>query len=434
VPVAPIVVLGMHRSGTSLAASLLADAGLDVGQRLVGADASNPRGHFEDDDFHRFDQRVLRALCADSDGWVAATLTAPTEEWVSRARALAAEKQARGRPWGWKDPRTVPLLPLWRQAVPDAWYAIVYRNPWEVVDSLFRRGDAAFDHDAELAVRVWQHYNSLLADLARSAPDRCVVANVDAVVADPARWVAAVAARTSVPLAATGRGVVDSSLQHGRRARAFADVVRRWYPEVIATYDALQRLAPDWAGSGPAAPHALALASGEAAREAMANWRDAVAPAVRRSGVAARDPHAQDAWLLSLNADANVALLLRSADGGTFRVAIERAGSGNLWDIQLRRRHVPIVAGVTYELAFRARASAPRRIAFGVNGGDYRSIGLFEEAQLGESWQRFAASFVATASDEAHVDVGADAASVDLADVVLRRAADRVVIASGQPR
>lgn len=425
----------MHRSGTSLAASLLADAGLDVGERLLGAHASNPRGHFEDEDFLEFDRRVLRDLGADSDGWVATALPAPSAEWVGRAQALVAGKQASGRPWGWKDPRTVPLLPLWRQALPEAWYAIVYRPPWEVVDSLFRRGDVAFDADPELAVRVWQHYNAVLLDLAHAVPDRCVVAHVDAVAANPAGWVAAVAARTSLPLAAPGAGVVDPSLQHGGRARAFADVLRRWYPDVLATYDALERVASAWAGPRRAARPGTATTNGLDAREAMSAWREAVAPPSRRTGPSGHDPHAHDAWLLSLNADANTATLLRSPDGNTFRVAIDRAGTANLWDIQLRRRDVPIDGGVTYELAFRVRATVPRPIAFGVNGRDYRSIGLYEEATVGEAWQSFAASFVATTSDAAgdlHFDVGANSEAVELADVTLRRVVDRVVIAASR--
>ena len=47
----PIIIAGMHRSGTSLAASLLQSAGLDVGERLMEGNWSNPRGHFEDLDF-----------------------------------------------------------------------------------------------------------------------------------------------------------------------------------------------------------------------------------------------------------------------------------------------------------------------------------------------------------------------------------------------
>lgn len=436
---APLVVLGMHRSGTSLATSLLAGAGLDVGQRLLGAHASNPRGHFEDEDFLEFDRLVLRQVGADSDGWVVAPLPSPPTEWVSRARALVERKRASGRPWGWKDPRTVPLLPLWRAAAPDATFVIVYRKPWEVVDSLFRRGDAAFNADAELAVHVWQHYNDLLLALVRSAPERCLVSNIDAIAADPAAWVRAVAEHAGVPLAQPGDGVVDPSLRHGARALVFADVLRQWYPGVIETFEALERIASRRGELDVPSSRARVEAPAGGARRAMETWRDAVVPPPS-PGTAAVDQGGaplRGTWLLGTNADGVVAVLMRSADDAAFSVAIERAGTANLWDIQLRRPGVPLEAGVTYEMAFRARASADRRVAFGVNTRDYRSIGLYEEVTLSVAWQELRATFVAAESDDAgelHFDVGASTASVDLADVMLRRLPDGAVIAGVRDR
>jgi hypothetical protein len=47
-PGPPIVVTGMHRSGTSLSASILAALGVAMGEQLLPADAANPRGYFED--------------------------------------------------------------------------------------------------------------------------------------------------------------------------------------------------------------------------------------------------------------------------------------------------------------------------------------------------------------------------------------------------
>lgn len=55
-----IVVAGMHRSGTSLVASLCADAGVDMGARLLGPGPGNPRGHYEDLDV--LSERIRRAF------------------------------------------------------------------------------------------------------------------------------------------------------------------------------------------------------------------------------------------------------------------------------------------------------------------------------------------------------------------------------------
>ncbi len=41
---------------------------------------------------------------------------------------------------------------------------LIYRSPWEVVDSLYRRGDKAFVDQPELAVKMWMHYNYKILD------------------------------------------------------------------------------------------------------------------------------------------------------------------------------------------------------------------------------------------------------------------------------
>ena len=54
-----IAITGMHRSGTSLLANLLNQAGLSLGEKLLGPMDSNPKGHFEDYDFLKFHKELL---------------------------------------------------------------------------------------------------------------------------------------------------------------------------------------------------------------------------------------------------------------------------------------------------------------------------------------------------------------------------------------
>ena len=42
-----LLILGMHRSGTSLLSSLVQSLGINIGDRLVCADMHNPAGYFE---------------------------------------------------------------------------------------------------------------------------------------------------------------------------------------------------------------------------------------------------------------------------------------------------------------------------------------------------------------------------------------------------
>jgi len=93
----PLIILGMHRSGTSLAAALLQSSGLDVGERLMEGNWSNPRGHFEDMDFVELQRAALVRLGHHQDGWVRSELPEAADDLVSAARDLLARKGVHGK-------------------------------------------------------------------------------------------------------------------------------------------------------------------------------------------------------------------------------------------------------------------------------------------------------------------------------------------------
>jgi hypothetical protein len=142
--------MGMHRSGTSLVARMLAEAGVHM-----GADCNV---HHESDFFRELNKFLFRAAHADWD-WPLAML--PTledealcgalvkhleESCVSKdARAFLGRRLGRARlaeqrrPWGWKDPRNTCTLPLWLRVFPTARVINVYRNGVDVAASLVAR-------------------------------------------------------------------------------------------------------------------------------------------------------------------------------------------------------------------------------------------------------------------------------------------------------
>ena len=58
----------MHRSGTSLTASLLSALGVDLGRELLPPDKNNLRGYFEDIDFLDLQREILAQSCLPNDG------------------------------------------------------------------------------------------------------------------------------------------------------------------------------------------------------------------------------------------------------------------------------------------------------------------------------------------------------------------------------
>ena len=196
----PLIVCGMHRSGTSLLASLLAAAGLRLGDELLEASAGNPRGHFEDLGILEFHRTVLVANGIVSEGYTTQPGIAVPEAMQREAQALVATRQSGGGSWGWKEPRTTLFLDFWSGLLPDARYLLVFRRPWEVVDSLFHRNETTFRHNPAFAIDVWTHYNRALLEFARRHPEATLVCEATQVITDTERLFDALAAKFGLSL------------------------------------------------------------------------------------------------------------------------------------------------------------------------------------------------------------------------------------------
>ena len=53
------IIVGMHRSGTSLMGNILSDSGVHMGDRQLAPASDNPKGFFEDRDFYDINRRIL---------------------------------------------------------------------------------------------------------------------------------------------------------------------------------------------------------------------------------------------------------------------------------------------------------------------------------------------------------------------------------------
>lgn len=198
---APVIITGMHRSGTSMVAGTLRAAGVDIGRSLYGAGPGNPRGHFEDWDFFHLHEEMLAAAgltCFSASGAV------PVDGLKAKAREVLAAKAATSL-WGWKDPRTTLFLEMWHELIPDARYVFVYRHPLEVALSLGRRNtDSELRGDPTAAVRAWEVYNRELLGFYTRHPDRCFLAHVPTLTDDLDGFVARVATKLDLRLGAAG--------------------------------------------------------------------------------------------------------------------------------------------------------------------------------------------------------------------------------------
>ena len=164
-----IVVLGMHRSGTSCLAGMLAAGGLaSAGDAVRNWD--NARGHYEMLDVVRLDEAVL----AHSGGhWLSAPREVRWTDEHARARDQLLQARVDGRPALLKDPRMLLALPFWRGSrVAFAAFGIV-RHPLAVARSLESwRGMPLAE-----GVALWTVHNRALA--ADRAQHRYPLVNFD---------------------------------------------------------------------------------------------------------------------------------------------------------------------------------------------------------------------------------------------------------------
>jgi hypothetical protein len=187
-----VIVVGMHRSGTSVVARALHRLGLAVARRedLMGAAPSNPTGHFESWSLTALNDELLLAL---GGTWSAPPDLAPGWEEGQVAGSLrerAAEVFRRAHPedpWVWKDPRTSLLLPFWRGVLGPHPVVLVFRHPAEVARSVEVRDG----HPPALGVALWSRYVRTSLRDAVGLP--VFVAGWDRLRGDPDGWSASLA-------------------------------------------------------------------------------------------------------------------------------------------------------------------------------------------------------------------------------------------------
>ena len=147
-PQTALLVLGMHRSGTSALTRVVNLLGVDLGTDLMEAvEGNNDRGFWEHQGVVTRHDRLLADLGmrwddprAMPEGWL--------EHPVTRAarvdlEAILDAEFADATLWGIKDPRMCRLLPLWREMLEARGIQVtvlhMLRHPLEIARSLERR-------------------------------------------------------------------------------------------------------------------------------------------------------------------------------------------------------------------------------------------------------------------------------------------------------
>ncbi len=156
----PIVVLGMHRSGTSVVANILNRVGISMGEEFLDPDGFNPKGYFEDKNFLWINKGIFENA---SGIWY----EPPSVKEIKKGgekfekaikKAVSKRRQKAGlNSWGWKDPRNCLTCWNYYPEILDARFIVVVRRFADIRRSL----NTTHGHLANWAEVIDVYYDSV---------------------------------------------------------------------------------------------------------------------------------------------------------------------------------------------------------------------------------------------------------------------------------
>ncbi|QRG05341.1 sulfotransferase family protein [Xanthobacter dioxanivorans] len=247
-----VLVLGMHRSGTSALTRIINLMGFSAPKTLMAATEANEAGFWESEVFMDLDERILKA-CGHK--WSSRKAMAADLVDVAQRRGLTGEvRRAIAEEYGGapaivlKDPRISRLMGIYRPVLEEAGYRIspvlALRNPVEVAASVTKRDGFS----AAKGLGIWLRY-TLDAERATRGQPRTVIA-FDELMADWKGTMARAEAQLGAPwptLSAEGVAEIDGTLKPTLRHHALAPPKSTSWRGFLAarTLDAMTRLIED---------------------------------------------------------------------------------------------------------------------------------------------------------------------------------------------
>ena len=146
----PVIISGMHRSGTSMVTNILHKLGLTIGEKLdlnhesiffqriniwmmslLASSWDSPKN------FNRMDLEVKKNIMIQLNELLNSRTNSLYFGWSSIIKKGSFSEIS--RPWGWKDPRNTFTSSIWKEVFPDLKTIYIIRHPIDTAESLFQR-------------------------------------------------------------------------------------------------------------------------------------------------------------------------------------------------------------------------------------------------------------------------------------------------------
>lgn len=155
----PVIIMGMHKSGTTLLAEMVHKGGIPMFS-----------GDFDPsyDEGIKYERQLCQEINAEMLGfekrpktheriWRAALRSAPADTLLRLADEVGDQ------PWGFKDPRTIFTYASWLQLFPRGPRLYAFRGHQEVLHR-FCSGKKHFLKNARRAIQTWLRYNEKMLE------------------------------------------------------------------------------------------------------------------------------------------------------------------------------------------------------------------------------------------------------------------------------
>lgn len=201
-PQGAVLVLGMHRSGTSALTRGLEVLGIDLGRNLKEpVPGDNDKGFFEDWALSTINDELMALKGGRWDSLAISALSKSDEDAINvlKLRALTEIERAFSDSifFAFKDPRTSRTLPFWKDVLArrgvKPFYIVAFRNPMSVADSLAARDG----FDRRRSYHLWLLHT--LSAVKETEGEARVFVDFDELVEDPETVLKRVAAMIDDP-------------------------------------------------------------------------------------------------------------------------------------------------------------------------------------------------------------------------------------------
>ena len=166
----PIIITGMHRSGTSCLTGSLQQRGLHLGE-VYEWSKYNLKGNRENKSIMALNDSVLSISGGSWDHQPDALKW--TEEETKKRDELIVAFSTESSTWGFKDPRALLTLPFWREGLDHIQLVASLRHPLLVAQSLHKRAVALGYGDkmtVSCGLDLWAVYNQQLLAYVKEEP------------------------------------------------------------------------------------------------------------------------------------------------------------------------------------------------------------------------------------------------------------------------